>query len=233
MATKTSTYRPRVLAKTNKGNASSVREVVAKDSSLSPRERVLSTATRLFYAQGVRGTGIDQIISEAQVAKATLYAYFPAKTDLVRAYLEARHESWMAEFATYLKASRRRGLAALADALGRWFDSGDFNGCAFINVTAESVDDEWRQISCAHKEALGVVVANQLGGAGTVAEPETGARSSTKKSKMTPAVRAELIAQALLVIEGMIVRFQMTRDRSVVDRGRALLVRIEDSAVQR
>ena len=174
-----------------------------------PRERILATAARLFYAQGVRATGIDRIIAEAGVAKATLYYHFPAKTDLVRAWLRRRHEAWFAEFELRLRETRRRGLPALADALGRWFAAGDFNGCAFINLTAESAADEWREASCAHKDALRELIAGRL------------------SDTVTPAQKASLAAQALLVIEGMIVRYQMTRDPAVVDDGRALLTLLE------
>jgi AcrR family transcriptional regulator len=176
---------------------------------LSPRERILTTAARLFYAQGVKATGIDQIIAEAGVAKATLYYHFRAKTDLVRAYLQRRHETWTAEFAGHLGASRRRGLPALADALGRWFAAGDFNGCAFINVTAESADDEWRQVSCAHKDALRELIAGRI------------------DERVPASRRVTMAAQALIVVEGMIVRYQMTRDPSVVVDGRGLLAQIE------
>lgn len=174
-----------------------------------PRERILATAARLFYAQGVRATGIDQIIGEAGVAKATLYYHFPAKTDLVREYLKRRHAAWMAEFTKNLTATRRRGLTGLADALGRWFAAGDFNGCAFINVTAESAEDEWREVSCAHKDELRELIAGRLA------------------AELSPARRAALAAQALLVVEGMIVRYQMTRDAAVVDEGRAVLALLE------
>jgi AcrR family transcriptional regulator len=180
--------------------------------SVPPRERILATAVRLFYAQGVRSTGIDQIIAEAGVAKATLYYHFSAKADLVREYLKRRHAAWMEEFAKNLAATRRRGLPALADALGRWFQSGDFNGCAFINMTAESAEEEWREVSCAHKDELRDLIA------GRVAE------------SLSPARRTALASQALLVVEGMIVRYQMTRDAAVVDEGRALLALLEKQA---
>ena len=177
-----------------------------------PRERILATAARVFYSQGVRATGIDRIIAEAGVAKATLYYHFPAKTDLVREYLERRHAAWMDEFAANLAATRRRGLRALADALGRWFESGNFNGCAFINVTAESAEDEWRLVSCVHKDALRELIAGRIG------------------EGVSSARREALAAQALLVVEGMIVRFQMTRDGAVVEEGRALLMLLEKQA---
>jgi AcrR family transcriptional regulator len=180
--------------------------------SVAPRERILATAARLFYAQGVRATGIDQIIAEACVAKATLYYHFPSKTDLVRAYLRRRHDAWLREFEARLGKSRRRGLPALADALGRWFATGDFNGCAFINVTAESAGDEWRGISCAHKDALRELIAGRL-------DPT-----------LPPARRATAATRALLVVEGLIVRYQMTRDVAVVEDGRALLALVEREA---
>lgn len=49
-----------------------------------PRERIIRTATRLFYAQGVLSTGINQIIAESEIAKATFYQHFPSKNDLIR-----------------------------------------------------------------------------------------------------------------------------------------------------
>ena len=174
-----------------------------------PRERILLTAARLFYGQGVRATGIDQIIAEAGVAKATLYYHFPAKTDLVRTYLQQRHGEWMREFSHQLDAVGGNGLSSLADALDRWFKAGNFNGCAFINLTAESTEPEWRQVSCAHKDALRDLIETRL-------NPRL---SSTRRAKIS--------AQALLVIEGTIVRYQMTRDRAVIAASRGVLKLIE------
>ena len=54
----------------------------------SVRERILSTATRLFYRQGIRSTGVNQIIRESQVAKASFYQYFPSKDRLILACLD-------------------------------------------------------------------------------------------------------------------------------------------------
>src|SRR5262245_12515538 len=53
-------------------------------------ERVMDTACRLFYQEGIQAVGIQRLIDEAGVAKASLYAHFPSKDDVVTAYLE-RH----------------------------------------------------------------------------------------------------------------------------------------------
>ncbi len=59
-----------------------------------PRERILEAADRLFYAEGVRATGTEKIMSIAEVAKATFYRHFESKDDLVLAYLEQRDRSF-------------------------------------------------------------------------------------------------------------------------------------------
>ena len=59
----------------------------------SARERLLAAANELFYDEGVHTVGIDRIIEQAGVAKASLYNTFGSKDELVRAYLQARHDS--------------------------------------------------------------------------------------------------------------------------------------------
>ena len=58
------------------------------------RDRILETAFALFYARGVRAVGVDTVIAESRVAKATLYKHFPRKDDLVLAYLDQVDEAW-------------------------------------------------------------------------------------------------------------------------------------------
>jgi len=102
----------------------------------SARERLLLTAHRLFYQKGIRATGIDRIISEAQVTKVTFYRHFPSKHDLISAYLDYRHEFWLAWFSDAL--TRHGGtLTALEPALAEWFEQDGFRGCAFINSLSE------------------------------------------------------------------------------------------------
>ena len=61
-----------------------------------PCDRILAVAAELFYAEGLRATGVDTIIVKAGVAKATFYKHFPTKDDLVLAFLERRDRDWRA-----------------------------------------------------------------------------------------------------------------------------------------
>jgi AcrR family transcriptional regulator len=72
------------------------------------RERILDTAFRLFYLHGPRGVGIDTVIAESGVAKATLYKHFASKDDLIVAYLDRVDEDWTGK----LKAAAATGTTA-------------------------------------------------------------------------------------------------------------------------
>jgi AcrR family transcriptional regulator len=105
------------------------------------RERILETAYELFSRRGVRGVGVDEVIARAGVAKATLYAHFPSKDDLVLAFLERREERWTLAFVE--TEARRRGatpeeqLLAIFDVFDEWFRRDDFEACSFIKLLLE------------------------------------------------------------------------------------------------
>jgi AcrR family transcriptional regulator len=106
------------------------------------RRRVLDAATALFYGEGVHAVGIDRIIAEAGVAKATFYSHFPAKDDLVRAYLDERHQLLRQAVAT-LHLTRRSPRAAIEEIFTYLAETGAspaFRGCPFINCAAEYPD---------------------------------------------------------------------------------------------
>lgn len=109
----------------------------------SARERLLAAADELLYEHGVHTVGIDKIIEHAGVAKASLYSNFGSKDELVRAYLEARHqlrrERVLAEIARH--ADPRERLLALFDVLAETVAKPGFRGCAFANASAESAAD--------------------------------------------------------------------------------------------
>ena len=73
------------------------------------RQRILETADRLFYQDGIRAVGIDRIIAEANVAKMSLYKHFPSKDDLILAVLQYR-EQGVLEF--FRSAMERHGKKA-------------------------------------------------------------------------------------------------------------------------
>src|SRR5580704_15602796 len=87
-----------------------VKHMVMKSSSQDrrpARERLLAAADELFYKEGVNLVGIDRVIEHAGVAKASLYDCFGSKEELIRSYLQRRHEArqarlhdWLARYAT-------------------------------------------------------------------------------------------------------------------------------------
>jgi AcrR family transcriptional regulator len=111
--------------------------------SASPRERVLETASELFYAHGVRAVGVDTIIARAEVAKASFYKHFPSKDDLVVAFLRRRDglwRAWLEEAVARLSPAPAGRPLAVFDALAERFARADYRGCAFINSIVELAD---------------------------------------------------------------------------------------------
>jgi len=106
------------------------------------RERILDTASRLFYEQGYQATGVNQIVEEAGVAKASFYHHFPAKEALAVAWLDRRHVTWMADFQSAVEAhdEPEKRLAAVFGFLETWAEEPGYRGCAFLNMTSEFPD---------------------------------------------------------------------------------------------
>jgi len=108
------------------------------------RDRLLGTATRLFYAEGLHAVGIDRIIATAGVTRATLYRHFPSKDDLLVAYLTQADEA----LRDRLDATRTDGVSpddvikAVGQAIAEDIQGAGFRGCAFLNAAAEYPDPE-------------------------------------------------------------------------------------------
>jgi AcrR family transcriptional regulator len=105
------------------------------------RDRILDTAFRLFYAHGVRGVGVDTVIAESGVAKATLYKHFPRKDDLALAYLDRIDGIWRGQLQAAAAAAGddpRDRLVGMFDALVTACRRDGYHGCAFINTAAET-----------------------------------------------------------------------------------------------
>jgi AcrR family transcriptional regulator len=121
------------------------------------KDRILATASRLFYDQGYNQTGINQIIDEADIARASLYNHFPSKTDLLMAYLESTHELWFRELEVFMQpiAGAREKLLALFDFRIRRQQRINYKGCHFNKIVAESYDaPEVFDLVRAHKDRL-------------------------------------------------------------------------------
>jgi AcrR family transcriptional regulator len=111
-------------------------------SSATALERLLDTARRLFYTRGVQAVGVNMIIAESGVAKATFYRHFPAKDDLILAYLERADLVWTRQLHSAAEAAGPDPvdqLVGLFDAVAVIIGHESFRGCAFINVAAEFV----------------------------------------------------------------------------------------------
>lgn len=177
---------------------------------LTARERILETARRLFYKQGIRATGVDRIIAESGVAKMSFYRNFPSKKDLVLAFLQRRHDFWMGWFTGRVEvlSGGKPGLAVMADALKEWFAEPTFRGCAFINTVAETSEypAEEVQIAQSHKQDLCDYIQTRI-----------------PPQPLAP----QLARQALLIVDGAIVRAQMTLDPEVADEAKALLTLLD------
>jgi AcrR family transcriptional regulator len=122
------------------------------------RERILDTAFRLFYARGVRAVGVDTVIAESKVAKATLYKHFARKDDLVLAYLDRVDEIWRGQLAAAAAAAGddpRDRLVGMFDALRTACRTDGYRGCAFINTAAEAAPgSDVHARTVAHKAAV-------------------------------------------------------------------------------
>jgi AcrR family transcriptional regulator len=108
------------------------------DTALSPRDRLLETARRLFYTEGIHTVPVDRLVTEANVTRATFYRHFPAKEDLVEAYLRATDADLRAMVGKALdRGTPRESAAALLELIGQVTCSAGFRGCHFINASAE------------------------------------------------------------------------------------------------
>lgn len=175
------------------------------DASAPARDRILLTAQQLFYRQGIRATGVDKVIAEAGVTKVTFYRHFPAKNALVVAFLQQRHDRWIAAFRAAL-AQHDSLIDALPATLLSWFREEDFRGCAFINTAAEPGESlaEASALIRQHKQAMAAAIAEKL-----------------------PAGEQALLTPCILLVEGAIVQVQIGEAAEAVTQAlRAALMRL-------
>jgi AcrR family transcriptional regulator len=127
------------------------------------RERILDAAYALFAWHGIHAVGVDRIIAEAGVAKATLYHHFASKQELVLAFLDLREErwthAWLAREVERRAATPQQCLLTVFDVLDGWFRRPDFEGCSFINTLLEIRERDDPRVHRETVRHLGVVRA--------------------------------------------------------------------------
>jgi AcrR family transcriptional regulator len=124
----------------------------------SARDRILDTASELFYRDGYHAVGIDTIVAESGVAKMTLYRHFPSKDDLIAAYLEranAEYWAWLEGEIAGLGDPKAKAIAAF-DAVAKLATSARCLGCTFQAAASEfpELDHPGHRVAVAHKQAV-------------------------------------------------------------------------------
>lgn len=168
-------------------------------------ERILAAASRLFYTNGLRGVGMDHVIAESGVAKATLYAHFPTREALVAAYLRRTDASWRSELRVAAEAAGadpRNQLVGLFDALRASYERHGFFGCPFVSAAVEApLDSEARAVTVEHTQRRNQWLTELAGRAGST----------------NPAALARGLG---LLIDGALAAGRLLQDASVVEDAR-------------
>ena len=183
------------------------------------RQQLLEAAARRFYADGVAATGIDTITAEAGVAKMSLYNNFASKADLVRAYLEVRHEEWLGLYRRRLERAHgpREGVLAVFDAYAdhaeQAYEHG-FRGCGLLNAAAElPAGDPGRAVVRAHKEEVEDLMAGHL----------------NKLLRSRPAEARALAEHLSFLLEGAVARAGLEGDSTRLHHARQLASALLDT----
>lgn len=135
------------------------------------REKLVSTAFKLFYVRGIHAVGINLVLSESGIAKKTLYHHFPGKEDLVEAtvrYRDDRYRAWLESRMDRMPVGKP-ALLELFSALDDWFhsrvpDLDDFRGCFFINASAEygNRDNAIHRVCAEHKAGITALIRKHV-----------------------------------------------------------------------
>ena len=176
------------------------------------RERIVDSSYELFSHRGIQAVGVDELIENAGVAKATLYRHFPSKDDLVLAFLERREELWTHELVEAGAKSRgstpEEQLLAIFDVFDEWFRREDFEACSFISVLLEmGPEHPAGRASMRHLENIRSIVRELAEEAG-LRDPASFARSwhilmkgsivSAAEGDLEAAHRAQSMARQLI-----------------------------------
>lgn len=169
---------------------------------MSAKQKILDTAAELFYERGVNSTGIDLIIAQANVAKASLYNNFESKEHLVAKYLEMLRLKFEERLATAVSVRGRR-VAVPFDLLEEIVVEGEFFGCPFTNALTELPDSK---LVKAEVTRYRDVVMNYFAGVATT----------------------DVVPQLMLVYDGVFTSCKLDPDRTSVVVARRLAQSLVD-----
>jgi AcrR family transcriptional regulator len=184
----------------------------------SPRERLLAAADELFYAEGVQSVGIDRLIERAGVAKASLYSTFGSKEELVRAYLDGRHERQLTRLRTAAEGAGDdpvEQILAVFDAQAQRFGDPTYHGCAFATASAEAPAGGQIELATAAYRADIRQLFAELGRAAGAADPEL------------------LASQLQLLYDGAALSMRMDHDPAIASPQRAAAAALVAAALNR
>jgi AcrR family transcriptional regulator len=159
------------------------------------RRRLLATAAELFYAEGIRAVGVERLLAESGVGRASFYRHFDSKDDLVVAVLRHRDTTWREWLAARVDALADTPAdkpLAVFDALEERFAAQDFRGCPFINTIVEMADptSTAHQVANEHKRAVIDYLVGLLREAGySTARPTAQALHMLMEGAVVTAVR--------------------------------------------
>jgi AcrR family transcriptional regulator len=124
---------------------------------MSTSDKITESALKLFYRQGFHATGVEQLSKVAGVTKKTLYNYFSSKELLIQSALELRDKQFIIKMhkSVEAKGNDLRPLAYI-EFIVQWVQETGFNGCAFINASAEygNQQDQPHVVANSHKQTI-------------------------------------------------------------------------------
>lgn len=136
----------------------------------SPRDRLLDTASGIFYREGIHGVGVDRILDEAGVTRATMYRHFAGKEALVVAYLDREDEAIRGYFAAaaHPDLGPRELLGGVVEGIAEDIERRHTRGCPFINAAAEfpDADSPVREVVARHRDWFRSTLRDLAAGAG-------------------------------------------------------------------
>ncbi len=184
----------------------------------SKRETIVYTALDLFYQNGFHATGIEKIREEANISKKTLYNHFRSKEELILAVLRKRDELFMAVLKRRVEttdSTPQERLERVFDAIDQWFQEKTFNGCMFINASAEFSDpeDPCHKLCSEHKQVMHSYIKDLAVKAGAK-NPE------------------QLSNQLNLLIEGATVQAHTCNDKDAAKKAKDIAVPLIKRAIE-